>query len=74
MLRLWTAARFWEHSASPIRISPVGARMGGAVARTQGKLLRFRLGLLPQLGAGLAVFEVQRLTLTLDYELVVFNF
>lgn len=65
VLRLWFAeslsAPFREHPASPIRISPNGARMGGAVQRIGGRLIRFGQDGTRAYGDGLTAFEVVEL-------------
>jgi len=66
VLRLWVAGnifdRFVEHAASPIVLSPVGARMGGNILSVQGR--RFRVGqdLTGSYGDGLRIFEITALT------------
>lgn len=66
VLCLWSAealdATFRPHPLSPIRISPKGARMAGALLEEGGRLIRlgqdFRFGY----GDGVFAFEVERLT------------
>lgn len=66
VLRLWTADslcdRFAEHPASPIRISPAGARMGGSILRLDSQLFRpgqdFRRGY----GDGIMLFRIDELS------------
>lgn len=70
VLRLWTAkalfSRFTEHPESPIRISPAGSRMAGAILRLGTGL--YRLGQQCSRGYGKAVilFEITRISLS-DY-------
>lgn len=62
VLRLWSApgipADFVEHPASPILISPNGARMGGNLCRIDGKLIRVGQDLSRRYGDGLRFFEI----------------
>jgi hypothetical protein len=70
VLRLWISAglfeRFAEHPASPIRISPAGARMGGAIMHEGQRLVRLGQDGSRDYGNGLLLFEIERLTPT-DY-------
>ena len=65
VLRLWLAdildGEFAEHPASPIRISPNGARMAGIPAIVDGRLIRVGQDLRGGYGDGIAVFEVTQL-------------
>lgn len=67
VLRLWTSprlfAKFVEHPASPIRISPRGSRMGGAIIQ-YGPLYRVGQDSRGQYGDGIVLFEIERLTPT----------
>lgn len=67
VLRLWHAlslkGRFVEHPASPILISPRGARMGGVLLDVDGRLFRFGQDFGGAYGDGLCVFEIKRLSL-----------
>lgn len=66
VLRLWTApslfARFTEHPDSPVRISPVGARMAGAVLRIGGRLCRVGQDCSRGYGKGIVLFEIGALS------------
>jgi hypothetical protein len=68
ILRLWTGdhvrGQFTEHPASPIRISPNGGRMAGAVIQTTTR--RFRIGqdLRTGYGNGVSLFEITALSPT----------
>jgi hypothetical protein len=66
ILNLWTAAgladRFELHPASPLRISPQGARMAGALLRLEGRLIRFGQSFERFYGDGILAFEVEALT------------
>lgn len=68
ILRLWTSDslfdRFVEHPDSPIRISPAGSRMAGAILTSEGG--RFRLGqdFRGQYGDGVVLFRVVELSRT----------
>lgn len=65
-LYLWSAEavhdHFSLHPASPIRISPQGGRMGGALARIDGKLVRFGQDFTRNYGDGLLAFEIAALS------------
>ncbi|MEP7221520.1 MAG: hypothetical protein ABI673_02505 [Novosphingobium sp.] len=70
VLRLWSAdglaARFTQHPASPLRISPRGARMGGEfLARNDGaangRILRIGQDFTRDYGDGLVVFAIDAL-------------
>jgi|GEM_PF-615335 len=67
VLRLWTSAslfsKFDEHPASPIRISPSGSRMAGAIVE-RGPLYRIGQDSRGQYGDGIVLFEIERLTPT----------
>ena len=71
VLRLWTSTdlfgRFSEHPASPIRISPEGGRMAGAILHIGGRRFRFGQDCTRGYGDGIVVFEICRLSPT-DYE------
>jgi hypothetical protein len=68
VLRLWIAdslfAHFAEHPASPVRISPAGARMGGSILERQGKLFRFGQDLRGRYGDGLIAFSIEEISAT----------
>jgi len=65
VLRLWMASgiqnEFTEHPASPIRISPKGARMAGGLLTIGGELYRVGQDLRKRYGDGLVFFRVNRL-------------
>jgi len=67
VLRLWTSAslfsKFAEHPASPIRISPSGSRMAGAIVE-HARLYRVGQDSRQQYGDGIVLFEIERLTPT----------
>lgn len=66
VLRLWHAPslfeRFEEHPASPVRVSPDGARMAGDILRQGGALLRLGQQWQEQYGEGVIVFRIDRLS------------
>ena len=66
VLRLWVAdspfGPFSEHCASPIRISPAGARMGGAILTHGPSLYRAGQDLRRAYGDGLILFRIERLS------------
>lgn len=69
VLRLWRApslfARFEEHPRSPIRCTPAGSRMAGAIFRAaSGRLFRFGQDDSGGYGDGLLLFEIERLSAT----------
>jgi hypothetical protein len=65
-LYLWCAealdGRFKMHPASPIRISPAGSRMGGAILRERGRLIRFGQDFTGDYGNGLIALNIEQLT------------
>jgi len=65
-LFLWSAnsidAPFRLHPSSPIRISPRGGRMAGAVASFGGRLIRFGQSFVADYGEGVFAFEIEALT------------
>jgi hypothetical protein len=65
-LQLWSAQSprgpFRRHPSSPIRISPLGGRMAGALLRTGGRLIRFGQDFSADYGDGVCAFEVEILT------------
>jgi hypothetical protein len=65
VLRVWMAGdlrgEFAEHPASPIRISPKGARMAGGLLSIEGELYRVGQDLCGRYGDGLVFFRVNRL-------------
>lgn len=66
VLTLWTAASLDEmfelHPQSPLRISPQGGRMAGALLRLDGRLIRFGQSFERFYGDGILAFEVETLT------------
>lgn len=66
VLRLWTADslfdRFSEHPQSPIRISPAGGRMAGALLRCEDRLYRLGQDCSRGYGRRTILFEVVALT------------
>lgn len=69
-LMLWSAdslsGPFRLHPRAPVRISPVGSRMGGRPLEAEGRLIRFGQDLSGSYGDGLVAFEIETLTPT-DY-------
>lgn len=65
-LFLWSApsldAPFRPHPLSPIRISPRGGRMAGAIARNGGRMIRFGQSFVGDYGEGVFAFEIEVLT------------
>ena len=65
-LCLWSSdqlfGRFVEHPASPLLISPAGARMAGGLVRNQQGLFRLGQNGLGSYGDGIFVFQIQDLT------------
>jgi hypothetical protein len=65
VLRLWSGDRldgeFVEHPASPIRISPDGGRMGGAIVELDNRLMRIGQDFRGGYGDGLSFFHIQRI-------------
>ena len=66
VLRLWVAgglfAAFAEHPESPIRISPRGARMAGAIQSTRDGLFRFGQDGSRDYGDGVVLYEIAQLS------------
>lgn len=66
VLNIWTAAsledEFVAHPGCPIRISPEGARMGGAIIDHGDRLFRLGQDFSRGYGDGLMVFEIETLT------------
>jgi hypothetical protein len=66
VLRLWTAsdlfAPFTEHPASPLLISPRGARMAGAIRAVNGRLTRYGQDGRGAYGHGVVAHEVTKLS------------
>lgn len=66
VLRLWTApgltSKFVEHPASPVRISPIGARMGGSILELTDGLIRVGQDCSGKYGDGLALFRIRDLS------------
>jgi len=65
VLRLWVAdaldGEFAEHPASPIRISPNGARMAGIPAMIDDRLIRVGQDLRRGYGDGIALFDITKI-------------
>jgi hypothetical protein len=65
ILNLWTAAGLDEvfelHPQSPLRISPQGGRMAGALLRLDGRLIRFGQSFERFYGDGIVAFEIEAL-------------
>jgi hypothetical protein len=65
VLRLWLAPglfeSFVEHPMSPIRISPEGSRMGGAIVSASGRLRRLGQDGRERYGDGLVGFDIEAL-------------
>ncbi len=65
VLRLWLAdaldGEFTEHPASPIRMSPNGARMAGTPTIIAGRLVRVGQDLRRGYGDGIALFDVAQI-------------
>jgi hypothetical protein len=68
VLRLWFAetlfADFVEHPQSPIRMSPLGSRMAGAIFRQDGFLYRLGQNCVRDYGTGVVAFRIESLTRT----------
>lgn len=66
VLRLWSAAglfaRFTEHPASPVRISPRGSRMGGDILHDGTRMIRIGQDFSRDYGDGLIAFAIDSLT------------
>ena len=66
VLRLWTApdlsCQFTEHPMSPIKISPIGGRMGGAILELTDGLFRVGQDCSGKYGDGLALFRIRELS------------
>jgi hypothetical protein len=66
ILNLWSAASlddlFELHPQSPLRISPQGGRMAGALLRLDGRLIRFGQSFERFYGDGIIAFEIEALT------------
>lgn len=66
VLRLWSAdslfSLFSEHRESPIRISPTGGRMAGALLRSGGRLYRMGQDCARGYGRRIVMFEVTALS------------
>jgi hypothetical protein len=66
VLNLWTAGSLDEvfelHPQSPLRISPQGGRMAGALLRLDGRLIRFGQSFERFYGDGIVAFEVEAMT------------
>lgn len=66
ILNLWTAASldsvFELHPQSPLKISPQGGRMAGALLRLDGRLIRFGQSFERLYGDGIVAFEIEAMT------------
>lgn len=66
VLRLWSAdslfSPFTEHPESPIRISPAGGRMAGALLRSGGRLYRMGQDCARGYGRQIVLFEILALS------------
>lgn len=66
VLKLWSADglfdQFVEHPASPLRISPRGSRMGGALLSAGGQLYRIGQDYSQDYGSGLILFSIDEMT------------
>ncbi|HEX8263162.1 MAG TPA: hypothetical protein VF547_09845 [Allosphingosinicella sp.] len=66
VLGLWSAAclddLFELHPLSPVRISPQGGRMAGALLRLEGRLIRFGQSFERYYGDGIVAFEIEALS------------
>lgn len=66
VLNLWTSPSldglFELHPQSPLRISPQGGRMAGALLRTGGRLIRFGQSFERFYGDGIVAFEIEAMT------------
>ncbi|HEU4704566.1 MAG TPA: hypothetical protein VFS45_02495 [Sphingomicrobium sp.] len=66
ILRLWVSealsGRFREHPCSPIRVSPAGARMAGAILASGAKRLRIGQDGRRDYGDGIVLFRIGQLT------------
>ena len=66
ILNLWTAesldAVFELHPQSPLKISPRGGRMAGALLRLDGRLIRLGQSFERLYGDGIVAFEVEAMT------------
>lgn len=66
VLRLWSALglfdQFIEHPSSPLRMSPRGSRMGGALLAGDGQLIRVGQDFSHDYGDGLIAFAIDELT------------
>ncbi len=69
-LFLWSAERldapFRLHPLCPIRVTPRGSRMAGALVRSGDRLIRFGQDFTTGYGAGIFAFEIETLTAS-DY-------
>lgn len=70
-LHLWSSesleGEFSLHPAAPVRVSPKGGRMGGAIVRAGDRLIRFGQDLSGEYGNGLFAYEILTLLAT-EYE------
>ena len=68
VLRLWWSETlqgpYEEHPESPVRISPLGARMGGAVFESGGSRMRPGQDFSRRYGDGLVIFRIEELSRT----------
>jgi hypothetical protein len=65
-LYLWSAerldGRFSLHPASPVLMSPIGGRMGGAIIKAEDRLIRLGQDGSRRYGGSLVAFEIKTLT------------
>jgi hypothetical protein len=75
VLRLWTATSLFEpfvqHPASPIRISPIGARLAGGIVEWEGRLFRLGQDFSGAYGDGIVLFRIEQLSRRLYREALV---
>ena len=66
ILRLWVGSSildpFTEHPDSPIRLSPAGSRMGGAIIERAGQLYRVGQDFRGDYGNGILLFRIDELS------------
>jgi hypothetical protein len=78
VLRLWHAkdlfGKFAEHPASPILISPRGARMGGAVHTSGTRLFRVGQDNSREYGDGIVLYEIREISSTAYNEAEIADF
>jgi hypothetical protein len=75
VLRLWFAdaltSEFTEHPCSPVRLSPLGSRMGGAILQWEGSQLRIGQDFRGSYGDGLALFRIDEISRTSYREVLI---